>query len=451
MRLLKEAWTLAIESLSWIELKGLSERLALVRASTQLGIEDADALKLAYKLVCETLRRKNLIDRFINKVLTPDSLSNYSLGVKAFLRLYVYQTRIEAKSGKIDIDGASRIVGTARSILGWKELHPIEEYLGLLLTKPLEIVYEGLSDEEKIGISTFNQTWFVKYCFKLLGRAETLKLLENTAKPPPTYIRINTLKATEEDIIKKLEAERIKIQKVKGLEHVYKVLKTNKPLVKTTSFHTGLFYVQDKASCFAVKAANPQSGMTVMDVCAAPGAKTTYIAQLMKNKGQIFSIDYSKRRIGVWREEIRRMGVKNATPVVADALSSLPLKIKADLLFLDPPCTSTGAFGKFPSAKWRISRRSVDKMAEIQWKMLKNCASLVKVGGFLVYSTCSITVEENEMLIERFLKHYPDFVLTEIASSLGFPGLRGLSACRRLYPHIHECNGFFIAKLERKN
>jgi len=446
--LLKEAWTLAIESLSWIELKGLSERLALANTSKQLGIKDADALKLAYKLVCETLRRRNLIDKFINKVLAPDSLSNYSLGVKAFLRLYVYRTRIETKN-KISVDEASRIVGTVRSILGWEELHPVEGYLGLLLTAPLQIVYEGCSDEEKVGLSTYNPTWFVRYCFKLFGRAEALKLLESTMAPPPTYIRINTLKAAEENVLKQLEAERIVVQKVEGLRHAYKVVNAKKPLVRTKIFREGLFYVQDKASCFAVEVADPKPGMTVFDVCAAPGAKTTYMAQLMENHGRILSFDYSERRMNVWREEIKRMGVKNAKAIIADACNPLPIKGEADVLLLDPPCTSTGAFARMPSAKWRLSRRSVDKMAEIQWKMLQSCASFVKKNGFLVYSTCSLTVEENEMLIERFLKHHPEFVLVEVLPKIGSPGLRGLTRCRRLYPHVHECNGFFVAKLKK--
>lgn len=444
---MREAWTLAIESLSWIELKGLSERLALAKASKQLGIEDVESMKLAYKLLCETLRRKNLIDRFINKVLAPDLLSNYNLGVQAFLRLYVYQTRMESK--KIDADKASRIVGTARSILGWKELHPVEKYLGLLLTKPLETVYEEAGDEEKIGLSTYNPTWFVRYCFKLFGRAEAIKLLRSTMKPPPTYIRINTLKNTEEKILEKTEKEGIKTRKVEGLRYAYQVLKTKKPLARTLCFREGLFYIQDKASCFAVEAAEPKPGLTVLDLCAAPGAKTTYVAQLMENKGYIVSVDYSERRMNVWKEETARMGVKNAKPLIADVCSPLPVKSEADLVLLDPPCTSTGAFGKMPSAKWRISRRSVNKMAEIQWKMLMNCASLVKVNGFLVYSTCSLTVEENEVLIERFLKHYPEFRLTEIKVPLGSAGLRGLVDCRRLYPHIDKCNGFFIAKLKK--
>jgi 16S rRNA (cytosine967-C5)-methyltransferase len=169
----------------------------------------------------------------------------------------------------------------------------------------------------------------------------------------------------------------------------------------------------------------------------------------MENKGKIVSVDFSRRRMSVWRNEIERMGVKIAEPVVADARNPLPTKVKADVLILDPPCTSTGTFGKTPSAKWRLTGRSVERMAEIQWQALSNCVEYVKPGGTLVYSTCSITVEENEMLVERLLKRYADFSLVEIEPTIGQYGLRGLEKCRRLYPHLDSCNGFFIAKLVR--
>jgi 16S rRNA (cytosine967-C5)-methyltransferase len=144
------------------------------------------------------------------------------------------------------------------------------------------------------------------------------------------------------------------------------------------------------------------------------------------------------------------MGVENASPIMADACHLLPLTVEADMVVLDPPCTSTGVFGKLPSAKWRLDMRSIDKMAGIQWKMINSCAENVKPKGYLVYSTCSITVEENEMIIERFLKWHPEFSLAKITSKMSLPGLRGLSECQRLYPHIHQCNGFFIAKLVRE-
>jgi len=445
--LLKEAWTLAIETLSWMEMRKLSERLALARTVKQLSIRDANAVRLAHMLVCETVRRRNFIDAFVNNALKTESISEFNLGVQAFLRLYVYQTRIAKDWSRIDVEEAESIAKLARSILGWKTLRKVERVLGVLLTQKSTSILEGVSDEERIGLLTFHPTWFVKYCFKLFGRREAIAMLEADTQPPPTYIRLNTLKAAENEILEKLSEDGIRVEKVRELRHAYKVIGTTYPLARTASFHEGLFYIQDKASCFASEAANPKPRTTVLDVCAAPGAKTTYLAQLMQNRGVIYSVDYSRRRMGVWRGEVERMGVEIAAPVIADACNPLPLTVKADVVVLDPPCTSTGAFGKLPSAKWRLTRRSVDKMAEIQWQMLNTCAENVKPGGTLIYSTCSITAEENEMLVERFLKRHPEFSLTEITPKIGLPGLRGMEKCQRLYPHVHQCNGFFIAKL----
>ncbi len=447
MEVLKEAWMLAIETLSWMEMKKLSERLALAKTIKQLNISDADAVRLAHRLVCETVRRRNFIDKFINNVLEPDAISEFNLGVQAFLRLYVYQTRIAKNWSKIDVEEAESIAKLARSILGWKTLQKVEHVLGLLLTQEPASILRGISDEEMIGLLTFHPTWFVRYCFKLLGRKEAIAMLEANMQPSPTYIRLNTLKTAEDEILGKLAEDVIKVEKVEQLRHTYKVLGAKQPLTRTASFREGLFYIQDKASCFAAEAANPKPGMTLLDVCAAPGAKTTYLAQLMQNRGVIYSMDYSKRRMNVWRKEVARMDVEVAVPIIADACNPPPFTIEADVVVLDPPCTSTGAFRKLPSAKWRLTRRSVDKMAEIQWQMINSYAENVKSGGNLIYSTCSITVEENEMLVERFLKWHPEFSLVEITPKIGLPGLRGLKKCQRLYPHIHECNGFFIAKL----
>jgi len=445
--LLKEAWTIAIETLSWMEMRKLSERLALARTIKQLGISDADAVRLAHMLVCETARRRNLIDAFVNKALKQESISEFNLGVQAFLRLYVYQTRIAKNWSKIDVEEAENIAKLARSILGWKTLRRVEHVLGVLLTQKPTAIFDDVSDEERIGLLTFHPTWFVKYCFRLFGRREAIAMLEANVQPPPAYIRLNTLKARENEIFGKIAEDGIKVEKVEGLRYAYKVVGAKQPLTRTASFQEGLFYIQDKASCFAAEAANPKPRMTVLDVCAAPGAKTTYLAQLMQNRGIIYSMDYSKRRMDIWKSEVARMGVEIGVPVIADACNPLPLMTEADIVVLDPPCTSTGAFGKLPSAKWRLTRRSVDKMAEIQWEMLNSCAENVKPGGTLVYSTCSMTVEENEMLIERFLKWHPEFSLAEITPKIGLPGLRGMEKCQRLYPHIHQCNGFFIAKL----
>jgi 16S rRNA (cytosine967-C5)-methyltransferase len=448
--LLKDAWTLAIETLSWIEMQKLSERLALARTVRQLNISNTSAVRYAYGLVCETVRRKNLIDKFVNNVLQPKTISEFSLGVQAFLRLYVCQTRIAKQGTEIDVENAESIAKLGRAIIGWKTLREIEPILGLLLTREIEPVFRAASDEEKIGLQTFNPTWFVQYCLNLFGRSDAIAFLEGNVHPPPMCIRLNTLQSSQEEILEKLAEEGVKLEKVKGLKHAYNVMSAKQPLTKTASYRKGLFYVQDKASCYAAEVADPKPKMTVLDVCAAPGAKTTYLAQLMQNQGVICSVDYSTRRMKVWKEEVFRMGVKMAEPVIADACSTLPFAAEADVVVLDPPCTSTGVFGRLPSAKWRITPRSIERMAGVQWQIFNNCAEKVKAGGVLTYSTCSIAVEENEMQIDRFLKWHPEFSLAEINPKIGgLPGLRGLEECRRLYPYIHQSNGFFIAKLQK--
>ena len=444
---MKDAWTIAIETLSQIELQKLSERLALARTTRQTGISNADAVRYAYGLIVETVRRRNLIDKFVDSVLAPKTLNELSLGLQAFLRLYVYQTRIIKDWAEPDLLEAARIAKLARAILGWKTLRSIEPFLGFLLTRQMESVVKGTSDDERIGLRTFHPTWFVKYCFRLFGRKEAIAFLKGSIYPPPAFIRLNTLKASQEEIITKLDGEGVKLEKTEQLKHAYKVTHAKQPLTKTTSYQEGLFYIQDKASCFAAEAADPKPDTTMLDVCAAPGAKTTYIAQLMSNQGTIYSLDYSARRMRTWKQEISRMGTTIAEPIIADARTPPPLNIETDVVVLDPPCTSTGVFGRQPSAKWRLTPKSIEKMAEIQWQMINNVAENLKSGGVLAYSTCSVTVEENEMIIERFLKWHPEFHLEEIKPKLGLPGLRGLTRCQRLYPHLHESNGFFIAKL----
>jgi 16S rRNA (cytosine967-C5)-methyltransferase len=434
---------LAIETLSWIELHRLSERLALKRAAEQLKIKDPKVLGLAHRLVLETLRRQNLLDFILNYALTPHALGDFKLGPQAFLRLYTYETLFE-KGG---FEKAWKTARLGRSILGWRTLKGVEETLGRILSIEWNKLLKELGDEERTALITFNPTWFVKYCFRLFGRKEALEFLEDSVQPSPVYLRINTLKASEKDVLKKLEDEKIEVERVPKLMHTYKLIKTEKPLVRTESFRKGYFYIQDMASSLAAEIANPEPGMTVLDACAAPGAKTSYMAQLMQNKGRIFAVDYSKRRMHIWKRQMKRMGVEIAVPIIADVCRPLPMKARADLVVLDPPCTSTGAFGKMPSAKWRLTKRSVAHMAQIQWMMLQNCADCVKEGGFLVYSTCSVMMEENEILIERFLKWRPEFTLVEAKPRIGLPGFRGQTKCQRLYPHIHNCNGFFIAKL----
>lgn len=444
--MLRDAWALAIETLTLIELKRQGERLALTKATNQLKIKDPRAIGLAHRLVTETLRKKNYIDHLLKCVLQPQSIYDIKPSTRNFLRIYVYETKLV----EITLDNASKIARMGRKILGWWKLQDVEEILGKILSINTNNVLDGLEETEKIGLQTFHPTWFVKYCYKLLGRDKALKFLEKSADIPPVYVRINTLKASSQTLLKNLETDQIVLEKVPKLKNAYKLIETKKPLTRTQSFNHGLFYIQDKASCLAAEIAEPKQGDTILDICAAPGSKTTYLAQLMENEGTIFSVDYSKRRLHVWKRETKRVGATIVQSLVADARNNLPLHLSADLVILDPPCTSTGTFGKTPDAKWRLTKRSILGMSKIQGEMIAQCADYIKNGGFLVYSTCSITVEENEMVIENFLKTHPEFKLVSPKTRIGLPGLRGLTKAQRLYPNVHECNGFFVAKLQKE-
>ncbi|HLC00751.1 MAG TPA: transcription antitermination factor NusB, partial [Candidatus Bathyarchaeia archaeon] len=189
--MLKDAWTLAIETLSQIELQKLSERLALARITRQLGISNPDAVRYAYGLVVETVRQKNIIDKFINSIIKPKTLNELSLSVQAFLRLYVYQTRAAKNWAEPDLQEAERIAKLARAILGWKTLRAIEPFLGFLLTRQIGPIVKAAPDEEHIALCTFHPTWFVKYCFRLFGRKEAIAFLESSIYPPPAFIRLN--------------------------------------------------------------------------------------------------------------------------------------------------------------------------------------------------------------------------------------------------------------------
>jgi len=179
---LKEAWTLAIETLSWMEMRRLSEPLALARTVRQLGMSDPNVVRMAHLLVSETVRRKNFIDKFVNGVLKPGSLSEFNLGTQAFLRLYVYQTRIAKNWARADFDEAANIVKLCRSILGWKTLQSVEPILGLLLTREAASVFTGANDAQQTGLRTFHPSWFVRYCVGLFGRGEAVELLQADMK-----------------------------------------------------------------------------------------------------------------------------------------------------------------------------------------------------------------------------------------------------------------------------
>lgn len=443
--MLSNAIALALETLSWMELEGLSEREALYKTSHQLKITNASSLRLAYSLIFEVNKRLNLLDEIINTLIAKENEFNkQTLGVTNFLRIYVYWVLFK-NSG---INEITNLLESTRSIIGWKNLFPYEDFFGHFLKFNLKDFYLHQKGIKLTSLKTGHPEWYVNYLFKNFGRIEALKILRKDVEIPQTYIRINNLTRDYKKNKNSIVNEGIKLTKVDGLDFVYRVI-NNKPLTRSDSYRKGLFHIQDKSSCFSVLGSDPKPGYTVLDVCSAPGSKTSFIAQMMENSGVIYSIDNSKRRSSIWQKEMNRLNVKNAEPIIADAKANLPIKTKADLVLIDPPCSGTGIFNKTPSMKWQIDLIDIHRYSNLQFGIIKNLAEYVKPGGTLAYSTCSITLEENEMVVERFLRLCPDFEFVDVSPKMGSPGLRGLVKCRRFFPHKHNCSGFFFAKMKR--
>jgi 16S rRNA C967 or C1407 C5-methylase (RsmB/RsmF family) len=211
-----------------------------------------------------------------------------------------------------------------------------------------------------------------------------------------------------------------------------------------------LLLIQDLSSYYAVYVLDPRPGQRILDICAAPGSKTILAGIRMRNWGLIISMDSSISRLKAHLKRVRRAGLRVVEDLAADATALPPVRLEADAVLLDPPCSSTGLFWREPIYKQIVKPRHVKMFARLQAKMLRSSASRVKRGGHIIYSTCSISLEENELIIEDFLKIHPEFELVDLEPRLGVDGLRGLVEARRLYPHRDYCNGFFIAKLRRR-
>ncbi|MBS7610664.1 RsmB/NOP family class I SAM-dependent RNA methyltransferase [Candidatus Bathyarchaeota archaeon] len=446
LMIVERALKLAFKIFQLEEKEGVGLKSATSRARNILSEEDRQVIGLSHRLVFETIKYRLLIDYILSEFYG-EFLKMLSESAKYASQILTYEFKLNNNpSIKTDVffEALKDILKKEEytsciRLFSWLERTSINE---LLLTE---------DPVKYLSLSYSSPDWFVKYSVKNFGLISGLKLLKSLTVPPPTYFRVNTLKASEDVVLSLLSNEGFEFEKIECLNYVFKVTKSKKPIVASKAYKLGWLYVQDLSSCLAVEASEPKPGFTVLDVCAAPGSKTTHLAQLMENKGRIISIELSKSRVKTWLKETSRMGVSIAQIVLADASKTYPLKLEADIVLIDPPCSNTGAFHKDPSLKWKIYPEQIRRFSELQLSILLSSADFVKPDGCIVYATCSVMVEENEMVVEKFLNLNTDFDVEQVNCAIGDPGLRGFKECKRLYPYKHMCNGFFIAKLVRRN
>lgn len=268
--------------------------------------------------------------------------------------------------------------------------------------------------------------------------------------PSALWIRTNTLKTTRDDLVKSLEDEGIETILSKKTDEGI-LLKNSGSIRDLTSFNKGEFLVQDESSMLVAHAMSPKKNERILDVCAAPGGKITHIAALMENQGELIACEVQKHRLGLIKENAKKLGIEIIAPKLLDA-RHLPAKWQAsfDRVLVDAPCSGLGVLNRRADARLRKHRYQIGELVKIQEKILDEAARVLKTGGILVYSTCTITKEENEKQVEAFLKRHPDFSLDEdLAKAL--PNVSGIKGgMKQFLPHLDGVDGFFIARFIKR-
>jgi 16S rRNA (cytosine967-C5)-methyltransferase len=277
--------------------------------------------------------------------------------------------------------------------------------------------------------------WLVDKWQKQLGAEKTRQLLEWNNQPPKLYARVNTLKTDAGKLLEKWREEDVEYDFVRRdwlEENLAFELKSHPPLALLKSFYDGWFYVQDPSTLLAATTLAPKSGETILDLCAAPGGKTTFMAQLAKNECQIVACDISEERLKLIQENCARLGVTCAQ--LTDNSKLKTQNSKFDRILIDAPCSNTGVMRRRVDLRWRISSGEISRLRQTQLELLETASTKLKPGGTLVYSTCSLEPEENTEVVKEFLDRHKDFKL---------------ESQRELLPFTDSLDGAFVAQLIR--
>lgn len=402
--------------------------------SKNVSMEDKN---LVSKLVYGVTENKILIDYYI-KSLSKVKLKKINYKVLNILRLGVYQIEFLDKipdsaavneavklTKKVNYKSSGFVNGILRNFIRNREKLKLPDFKE--------------NPEEYLSIKYSHPLWLIKRWNKEYGIEFTENLLKGNNKKPPLSLRVNTLKITRDKLIEKLNGEGIESSKSFKSEDglIVEKLSINN-MRNNKSYNEGLFIIQDESSMMVAENLDVKSGMTVIDVCAAPGGKTTHIAQKMNNEGKILAFDIYEHKINLIRDNYTRLGIHIIEEKIQDAtLFNDEFFQIADRVLVDAPCSGFGIIRRKPEIKFSKTEDDIINLSKLQLDILNNASKYLKDDGILLYSTCSIEPLEDENVIELFLKENQNFSL------LGNGNVK-------FFPNVDDTDGFFISKLIKR-
>lgn len=402
---------------------------------------------LLFEIVHGVTRWQNRIDWILNGFYK-GQFSKCIPNVKNSMRVALYQILFLDKIP--DYAAVNEAVEFVKKFQGQKPADLTNAVLRNIIRSKDSIRYPDPNEDIVAYYSAYysHPSWIVKRWIKRFGNEETEKLLIANNNKPSLTIRVNGLVSNIEELKSLLNKVELKFSPGKYLNEFLK-MNVLSNITDWEYFAKGYFSVQDESTGLPVKLLNVKPGMRVLDLCAAPGGKTAFISDVMNNTGEVIALDRFESRLKILQKNLERLKVTNVKTLAIDANEFEDSEL-FDRILIDVPCSGLGTLTKKPDLKWKRDLGDIRKIVNIQYELLKKGASLVKVGGQIVYSTCTIEPEENFDNVKKFLEEYSNFRIIN-AADMFTSDLIDENGCVRTFPHVHGLDGSFAVKLERLN
>jgi 16S rRNA (cytosine967-C5)-methyltransferase len=410
---------------------------------------------LATELVLGVIRHLRYIDFLISR-FSQEPLDKLDLEVKNILRLGIYQllfTRIPPWAALAETLKLLLRRGRGKFVRDFVNavLHRIAESKNNLPEPPKEV------PELYLAVKYSYPDWLVKRWLKRFGLEDAERLLSAGNERPPLIIRANLLKVTRDNLLEYLRKDQVPEAEACKYSPAGIFLKGfNGKVTDLKPYHFGWITVQDSASQLVTYLLDPKPGERIFDACAGVGGKTTHILELCENRAEVWAVDLYAFRLKKLEENCLRLGLRLPQVFEGDAVQLME-KLKPrpfDRILIDAPCTGTGIIRRHPDIKWVRTEKDLVEVPQRQLRLLKGLAPYLKKGGVLVYATCSLEPEENEEVVQAFLKEHPEFVIENPEKVLR--KYRGEAVAEivegdylKTYPHRHNLDGFTAVRLRK--